>query len=154
VEDAGASPSADRSQAPSAFRGFAECEPFEPEVLPSGAKPGEARPHPDEKPVDFMRAWGAGRDQVAVGWGQEMLDATGEEADDFAPQDWAPQQVVVKDGVRRVVIPIGDQGVGQIAVRFVMDDCPYSLWLPSGLDKEGRPWGYTLAEALEYAQRF
>jgi hypothetical protein len=51
------------------------------------------------------------------------------------------------------VLSIGDPPIGQIAIRFVVDGCPYSLWL-SGEDDEGDQRGYPLGEAVGYARRF
>jgi hypothetical protein len=100
-----------------------------------------------------MRSWGDGHDQVIVGWGEEMLEASSFEAEKFPPADWPEAQIVMKDGVRRVVVPIGDPPLGSIVVQFVVDDCPYSLWL-SGEGDDGEPQGYTLEEAVEYSRRF
>lgn len=144
---------------PGPFPPFTECERFTPAVLPSGAAPGEPRPWPEENPRDFYLAWGEEHDQVVVGWGQEMLDDRGgvETREDwpFRP-GWPENMVVVKDGVERYVVPVGDPPAGPIDIEFVIDGCPYAIRMAAGefADGEVESPGYTEAEAIAYAGQF
>lgn len=129
------------------------CEPFAPEELPSGADPGEARPYPKDEPRESFRAWGEGRDEVVVGWGRELEEiGAGFELSD----DWPEELVVTKDGVERHVVRIGDGFHSSVAVRFVMDDCPYTLWMNGvEFDEDDEIFvGFTDDEAVDYARRF
>lgn len=130
-----------------------QCRPFTPEELPSGAEPGEARPHPEDEPRESFRTWGEGRDQVVVGWGAELKE-TG--ADFELSDDWPAELVVTKDGVERHVVRIGDGHHSEVAIRFVMNDCPYTLWMVGvEFDEDDEIFvGFTDVEAVEYARRF
>lgn len=120
----------------------AACALFDPEVLIDGSAPGEARPFPDDEPTGYQMAWGEGLNQVVVGRGREVVEASGG-TEPFPYEDWPDYQSVVKDGIRRQVVPVGDPG--QIRVEFVQDGCPYVLWISHG---------HTLDAAMTYAERF
>lgn len=136
------------------FPSASECPAFAPEVLPSGAPAGESRPFPEDAPREFQVAWGEGRDRVILRWGEELFDDTGMGfyAGHFPSWD---EFVVERDGVERVIIPGAELPWGSSAIEFLLEGCPYRLWLAGGGDDFGQDvMGYELEEVLEYAERF
>jgi hypothetical protein len=100
------------------FPSAAQCAPFTPAELPSGADPGEPVTMPDDQtpwhePVEWQEVFGERRDRVAVARGQEVLnewsDGDGvrewEETWAVRVEHWGPEHVVTKDGVERMVHP-------------------------------------------------
>lgn len=111
------------------------CEVMRPRELMSGAPAGSLRMM---GPGTFE--WGAGEDAVGVAVGQFRA---GDPASLDLPRD-SPQRVQVR-GDPAVIIPIGDEGIGQIAIAWRSGDCPYTLWLAPGV---------TIEEAADFAARF
>lgn len=111
------------------------CELLEPRELVSGAPAG-----PPTQVGERRFQWGGGRDEVVEAVGEFGVGSV----DSFGLPPNSPERVRVRD-VDAVVIPVGDEGVGQVAVTWQVRDCPYTLWLAPGT---------TLDEAIAYAPRF
>lgn len=84
--------------------------------------------------------WGAGEDAVAVAVGQ--FGVGDPESFDLPPD--GPQRVEVR-GDPAIIIPLGEEGVGQIAIAWRSGDCRYTVWLAPGV---------TIERAAEFAARF
>jgi hypothetical protein len=52
---------------------------------------------------------------------------------------------VIVRGANAVVVPVGDERVGEIAITWQAAECPYTIWLAPGT---------TLEDAIRYAARF
>lgn len=132
-------PPSSTNVAPSAPMLINGCEVLWPRELVSGAP---ARSFRMVGPGTFE--WGAGEDAVGVAVGQfPDGDPDGDpESFDLPPN--SPQRVQVR-GDPAVIIPIGDEGIGQIAIAWRSGDCPYTLWLAPGV---------TIEEAADFAARF
>lgn len=136
----------------SPFPRAVDCASFTPEVLPSGAEPGQSRPYPPEDPEDHQMAWGEGRDLVVLSWGSESVADDLEGIEDHLMLDYDGTQAVAKDGMRRMVVPVGDPPLGGIGIRFAIDGCPYNLTINIEAADDGS--GITLTEAISYAEQF
>ena len=101
------------------------CDAVPPDLLPSGATPGETQ----TSPRGF--AWGAGRDRVAQQVGNPLR--TG--------KNW-PQRVAFRGG-EAMLVPIGDPG--QIAFVFTVERCTYTTWIGPG---------FTMDEAETYISTY
>lgn len=111
------------------------CEVLRPKELLSGV------------PADGFRMvgpgtfeWGAGEDAVRVAVGQSGVG----DPDSFDLPPDSPQRVRIR-GNPAVIIPIGEEGVGQVAIAWRSGDCPYTLWLAPDV---------TMEEAADFAARF
>lgn len=125
----------DSPAAPSAPFVVGQCEALVPRALPSGAEPG-----PPRLEGQGRVSWGVGSDQVG-----EAVNEFG--VGDPATFGVAPdsRQWVAIRGARALVIPIGEEGVGQVAITWSAGDCPYTLWLAPG---------HTLDDGIRYAAQF
>jgi hypothetical protein len=88
--------------------------------------------------LDGLRTvrWGSGADVVVLAVGA----ATAGRLDDLRD---APE-AVIRGNAGRVVM-VGDEGVGEVALTWEEDGCPYTAWLPPGT---------LLVDALDYASRY
>jgi hypothetical protein len=89
---------------------------------------------------DARFAWGQGPDQLVEAVG---TFAVGRPEEFDLPID-SKQRVEVR-GEAAVAIPIGDDGVGQVALTWQSGDCPYTVWLAPG---------HSLDAAIRYAAAF
>ena len=112
-----------------------ECEVLVPRTLPSGAAPGEPNPAGDGR-----FSWGFGADRVV-----EAVDepGVGDPATQGVPR--TSKQWVSIRGSPGLVIPVGDDGVGEITITWLAGECAYVVWLAPG---------HTLDEAIRYAGNF
>lgn len=122
---------ASASPSPIVVRG---CELLEPTVLISGMRPG-----PVQRVGLDRFAWGSGQDHLTM-----AVEFAIGHPDSFAIPDGSPQRVLVR-GASAVVVPVGDDGVGQVAITWLADECPYTVWLAAGV---------TVEQAAAYAPRF
>lgn len=106
------------------------CAVVRPRELLDGAPPGPGTPTADGLGV----AWGAGRNQVIQFAGAAAREAAGQGG--YRQEHWPAYQTVSVDGVERFVIPVGDFGVSSVQIRFVLEDCPYLLFLPAGTSQQ------------------
>lgn len=120
---------------PSAPLIVGQCEALVPRALPSGADPG-----PPRRDGEGRVSWGIGSDQVV-----EAVNEFG--VGDPVTLGVSPDstQWVTVRGARALVVPIGEEGVGQVAITWRTGDCPYTVWLAPGR---------TLDDGIRYAARF
>lgn len=111
------------------------CEFRIPRELVSGATPRSARAM---EPGRFQ--WGIGEDTVVEAVGEFGVG----DPESLGVPPGSPQRVTVR-GAPAIIVPIGDEGIGQFAITWRSGDCPYTLWLPRGT---------TLERAADYAGRF
>lgn len=108
------------------------CPVVAPKTLPSGAPAGEP-----VTAADGRIAWGAGTDLVIEAIGQLALG----DPDTLGVPPDSDQRVEIR-GNPGVVLPIGDEGVGEIAIVWEAGSCRYTIWLAPG---------ERLKEAITYA---
>lgn len=84
--------------------------------------------------------WGLGSDRLTEAVGEFGIG----DPEELAVPEGAAQHVIVR-GARAVVVPLGDEGVGEMAITWRSADCPYTIWLAPGT---------TLQDAIDYAARF
>lgn len=125
----------DSPAAPSAPFVVGQCEALVPKALPSGAEPGPAR-----REGESRVSWGVGSDRIV-----EAVNEFG--VGDPATLGVSPDsaQWVSVRGARGLVVPIGEEGVGQVAISWRVGACPYTLWLAPG---------HTLDDGIRYAALF
>lgn len=121
--------------APSFLFTVGNCEALVPQSLPSGAQPGTPR-----REGEGQVSWGGGSDQVTEAVNEFGV---GDPLTLGVPPD--SRQWVTVRGERALVVPIGEEGIGQIAITWRAGDCPYTIWLARG---------HTLEDGLRYAARF
>lgn len=121
--------------APSFLFTVGQCEAIVPQALPSGAEAGVP-----SREADGRVSWGVGPDRVVEAVNEFGV---GDPATLGVPPD--SRQWVTVRGERALVVLIGDEGVGQIAISWRAGDCPYTIWLSPG---------HTLDDGLRYAARF
>lgn len=112
-----------------------QCVAIAPQALPSGAEAGAPR-----READGRVSWGVGPDRVVEAVSEFGV---GDPATLGVPPD--SRQWVTVRGERALVVLIGEEGVGQIAISWRAGDCPYTIWLSPG---------HTLEDGLRYAARF
>lgn len=129
-----ASPSASPA-APSAPFVVGQCEALVPRALPSGAEPG-----PPMRESEGRVSWGVGSDRII-----EAVNEFG--VGDPVTLGVSPDsnQWVTVRGAQALVVPIGDDGVGQVVITWSAGDCPYTMWLAPGR---------TLDDGIRYAAQF
>lgn len=115
----------------------AECPILAPVELPDGSPPG------DYVEADVGVSWGRQDNRVVQAAGKTALEATGE--DGFDTAKWLAAQTVTVDGVDRFVIPVGDYGVSEVQIRFIVAGCPYINFLAAGTSE---------TDAMDFAGRF
>jgi len=89
---------------------------------------------------DARFAWGQGPDQVVEAVG--TFDVGRPETFDIPIGSKQRSEV---RGQPALIIPLGDEGVGEVAMIWQSGDCPYTVWLAPGR---------TLDEAIRYAAGF
>jgi hypothetical protein len=115
--------------------GIGGCELLEPRELLSGGAAGQPT-----RVGDRRFAWGSGPDRLTEAVGEFGVG----DPDSLGIPDGSPQRVIVR-GANAVVVPVGDEGVGEIAITWQSAECPYTIWLAPGT---------TLQDAIRYAARF
>lgn len=129
------SPDASSAAPPSAPFVVGQCEALVPQALPSGAEPG-----PPRREGEGRVSWGVGSDRII-----EAVNEFG--VGDPVTLGVSPtsRQWVTIRGAQALVVPIGDDGVGQVAITWSAGDCPYTVWLAPGR---------TLDDGIQYAAQF
>ncbi len=123
------------SAAPSAPFVIGQCEALVPRALPSGAQPG-----PPRRDGQRRVSWGVGSDRII-----EAVNEFG--VGDPVTLGVSPdsRQWVTVRRAQALVVPVGDEGVGQVAITWRLGDCPYTIWLAPGR---------TLDDGIQYAAQF
>jgi hypothetical protein len=111
------------------------CELLEPREVLSGGAAGQPT-----RVGDRRFAWGSGPDRLTEAVGEFGVG----DPESLGIPNGSPQRVFVR-GANAVVVPVGDEGVGEIAITWQSADCPYTIWLAPGT---------TLQDAIRYAARF
>ena len=111
------------------------CEVLVPRELMSGAAPGSPRAL-----ASGRFEWGIGDDRLTEAVGEFGVG----DPSSLGVPEGSPQRVKVR-GVDAVVVPVGDEGIGQIVITWQSGACPYTLWLAPGA---------TIERAADYAARF
>lgn len=111
------------------------CELLEPRGLLSGDASGQPTRIGDRRFV-----WGSGPDRLTEAVGEFGVG----HPDSFGIPGESVQRVSIR-GADAVVLPVGDEGVGEIAITWQAKACPYTIWLAPGT---------SLEDAIGYAARF
>jgi len=129
-----ANPSGPAASTPTPFF-IGRCEVLVPRMLPSGAAPGAPTPAGEAR-----LSWGSGSDRVVEAVG---VFGVGDPTQFGVPQ--TSRQWVSVRGSPGIVVPVGEESRGEIAVTWQTADCPYTVWLTPG---------HNLEDGIRYAADF
>lgn len=111
------------------------CEPVPITRLPDGSEPGAPVMAPNDEGWELVE-WGSGDNRVSQVSGADALAATGGEEAMFDPAHYPDSQVAQGLTGERLIMPVGDWGLGMVQIRSTEGDCHYVTWLPAGTTEQ------------------